>query len=118
GVRAVMRCKVEDSGALSGCRLTQESPAGAGVGPGLLSLAPKYVRKPPDKDDLREVNVVFDYHPFDTAPDWLKRPTPGDLQAVWPTEAWKRGQGGRAVINCVVTVQGTLNQCVPVEETP
>jgi TonB family protein len=118
GARAAMRCKVEDTGALSGCHVVLETPAGSGFGAALLALAPKYVRKPPGKNDLREVNVVFDEHPFDVGPDWLKRPTAGDLLAVWPTAAWKKGQGGKAVINCQVTVQGALNECVAVEETP
>lgn len=54
----------------------------------------------------------------DTSPDWLKKPTSRDLMAVWPTEALKRGIGGKATISCVVTVQGTLRACEVASESP
>lgn len=116
--RAVMQCSVGDDGALIGCRATFDSPAGGGYGKALLSLAPKYKRKPPGKDGLRTVNVVFDWHPFDVAPDWLRRPTPEALRAVYPKVAFTQGIGGRALINCTLTAQGALIDCVPLEETP
>lgn len=54
----------------------------------------------------------------DRPPDWLKRPTADDLMALWPAKALREGKGGKAVISCVVTVQGALRQCRVVEETP
>ncbi|HVI34391.1 energy transducer TonB [Phenylobacterium sp.] len=56
--------------------------------------------------------------PPDTEPDWRRRPTPEMLRAVWPTEAWKRGQGGKAIIACKVSIQGVLFDCKVDEETP
>jgi TonB family protein len=53
-----------------------------------------------------------------TPPDWLRRPTADQLRAVWPTEAWKRGQGGKAVLWCKVSLQGALFDCKVHEETP
>lgn len=50
--------------------------------------------------------------------DWLKRPSAGDLMSVWPTEALRRGIGGKAEISCIVTVQGTLRACSVVSESP
>lgn len=116
--RAVMRCAVADGGELSGCRIVQESPAGAGVGDALLSMVPKYRRKPPGKDGAREVQVAVDWAEYDTRSDWLKRPSADDLTAVYPTEALKRQVGGAAVIDCVVAVQGTLKDCVVQEDSP
>lgn len=54
----------------------------------------------------------------DTEATWLKRPTPQDLMAVWPTDALRRGQGGRAKIICVVTLQGALRDCRVESESP
>lgn len=54
----------------------------------------------------------------ETAADWLKKPTPEQLFAVWPTEAMKKGIDGRAVIACQVSVQGALYDCRVEEETP
>lgn len=52
------------------------------------------------------------------SPDWLRRPSSDDLMVVWPREAWRKGQGGKAVISCVTTVQGLLRACEVVEEKP
>lgn len=53
-----------------------------------------------------------------TNPDWLKKPTAESMLSVWPTEARKRGIGGKAVIRCKVSLQGVLVNCVVVSETP
>lgn len=116
--RGVARCAVEDDGGLAGCRVVSEIPAGAGVGEAVLSLVPKFRREAPDKDDLRETNVVVAWFQIDKAGDWRRRPTSDDLLAVFPREAYRRGVSGEAVISCVVTEQGGLNDCVPVHESP
>jgi TonB family protein len=54
----------------------------------------------------------------DTPPSWLRRPTSEMLRGVWPTEAWKRGEGGQAVISCKVSIQGTLFDCRVASEKP
>lgn len=54
----------------------------------------------------------------DVGADWLKKPTQGDLVAVWPTQAMKKGKGGKALIACIVTAQGGLRDCRAVEESP
>lgn len=55
---------------------------------------------------------------FDTPPGWLKKPTMNDLVAVWPREAMLTGRGGKAVIGCAVSAEGTLYDCHVVEESP
>lgn len=50
--------------------------------------------------------------------DWLKRPTSDDIQAVWPTEALRRGLGGKATVGCIATLQGTLRACQVLSEEP
>jgi len=54
----------------------------------------------------------------DTPPDWLVRPTPSQLQAVWPAAAYQRGVGGSATLQCKVSVQGALRDCVVMSEDP
>lgn len=51
-------------------------------------------------------------------PDWLRRPSSEDLQVVWPREAWRKGQGGKATISCIATVQGLLRACEVLAEQP
>jgi hypothetical protein len=41
-VRVVLACTVADGGALAGCTVVQEEPAGQGFGAGALALAPKF----------------------------------------------------------------------------
>jgi hypothetical protein len=41
-VRVVLACTVADGGALAGCAVDQEEPAGQGFGAGALVLAPKF----------------------------------------------------------------------------
>lgn len=55
---------------------------------------------------------------MDVQPDWLKKPTAGGLATVWPTEAWKRGKGGSARIECMITVRGLLTDCIVLDESP
>lgn len=49
-------------------------------------------------------------------PDWLKKPDADDLAQVWPAAG--RGKDGAATIRCVVNVDGLLNKCAVVSETP
>lgn len=50
--------------------------------------------------------------------DWVKRPTPDDLMGVWPKAALRTGEGGKAVLSCVVTAHGDLTGCKVLEEKP
>lgn len=56
--------------------------------------------------------------PPNASADWLKKPNLQDIMAVWPAEALKRGLGGKALIACMVTVQGSLRACRVESETP
>lgn len=117
-LRAVMRCNVESDGALSACRVIREMPTGSGAGAAVLGLASKIRRDPPGQKGLKEVTFAADWYEFDVPPDWKRRPTASDLLAVFPTEAFKNGTSGYAVIDCVVTLPGALNECVAVHEAP
>lgn len=54
----------------------------------------------------------------DSPPDWIRRPTPEMLRAVWPKAAMGRSGGGSAVIGCKVSLQGLLFDCKVLSETP
>lgn len=116
--RAVIHCGVADDGALTECRVQRETPSGTGYGEATLQLAPKYRRKPPGRGDAHEVSFVNMWYVADKAADWVRRPTASDLMTVYPTEAFRRGESGSAIINCIATVQGALADCVTLEETP
>ncbi len=52
------------------------------------------------------------------SPDWLRRPSPQELLAVYPREAMQRGLSGSATISCIVTAQGGLRNCEVASEKP
>lgn len=54
----------------------------------------------------------------DSNPDWRHKPTPGDLLAVWPKEALRKGVSGQAEIECKVSLEGALFDCTALSESP
>lgn len=56
--------------------------------------------------------------PKDSPPDWMRRPTPESLMAVWPREAMRKGVDGEAIISCSISEQGALFGCSVVREKP
>lgn len=54
----------------------------------------------------------------DVEPDWRRKPSSEDLMGVWPTNALRSGRGGSAVVNCKVTAQGVLFDCIAKTEKP
>lgn len=116
--RVILRCHVEDDGALNLCEVVHEAPAGLGFGKAALALSAKFRRVSPQSPDQRQIDVPLQWVTADTAPDWLRKPTADQVLGVFPTEAAKQGREGSAVINCAVTVQGALGDCVTIRETP
>jgi TonB family protein len=53
-----------------------------------------------------------------TAPDWIAKPTGEQLANVFPVVAQALNVGGKAEINCKVTIQGDVADCQVVAETP
>jgi hypothetical protein len=116
-----MRCKVDDQGVVSSCSLLADSPAGSGTGAGLLALASKYRLRPESlKSAAPDGTVVINENWFeaDSPPDWRKRPTPENLVAVWPGKALAQGRDGAAKIDCLVSRDGGLYDCIVLTETP
>jgi TonB family protein len=121
GGRAVVRCHVDEAGLLSACATLTETPAGSGYGQALASLAPQFQMKPElVKTEAPDGRVVIMDETFDIdrPPEWLHKPSANDLLIVWPKAAWAKHMGGRAVISCLINVQGALFDCVATSETP
>ncbi len=120
--RAIVQCHVDEMGQLSACAAFQEFPAGSGYAQRLASLAPLYRMRPEvvktDHPDGKAFVIDSNDMASDTPASWIRRPRPEDLMAVWPKAAWSRGLGGRAMITCMVAVQGTLYDCFPIVEAP
>jgi TonB family protein len=53
-----------------------------------------------------------------TKPDWAVKPTTDDLVRFYPASAAAANAGGRATIDCRVTVEGKLTKCRVLRESP
>jgi len=119
--RAAAACKVRADGGLEACRLVIDSSAGGGFGKALLALAPIYrvnLAAPRAPKPGEALTISEDDFHYDTAPNWLRKPTSEDLLAVYPTKALAEGRGGAATIDCMVSVQGALYGCAVMSESP
>jgi TonB family protein len=71
-VRVALVCSVGDDGALSGCTIDREEPAGQGYGQGALALAPKFRVGPWSQDGMptagAKVRVPIRYQLTQVAP--------------------------------------------------
>jgi hypothetical protein len=118
---AMIGCKAAEDRSLEGCRVVQQAPGSEDFGRASLSLAPQYRLKPVAEGGYpagAAVFIPFVSNSFDKAPDWLRKPTADNLMAVWPVEAVRRGLGGGALIDCLINLQGSLFDCVVIDETP
>ena len=59
----------------------------------LLAVAASYQLRPDRVKDMAPdgfVTILASAFPFDSAADWLRKPTMEELQVLWPVEAAKR----------------------------
>jgi TonB family protein len=122
-----MRCSAGATGALQGCAVVSESPAGQGFGAAALSLAAGMALKPTAADGTpiagRNLIVPVKFEPallkpgaLVTNPDWLKVPAAGDLAQYYPATGTTKG--GRVILQCLVTNRGLMDSCTVKTETP
>lgn len=52
------------------------------------------------------------------AAKWVRKPSGADIEKVYPSGAWDRGQSGRAAIGCSVAAKGRLTDCKILSEDP
>ncbi|KQV55142.1 MULTISPECIES: TonB family protein [unclassified Caulobacter] len=121
--KAVLGCVAAKDGRLSDCKVVREDPVGQGFGEAALSVV-GYERIAP-KDGTgasvegRPVRTSFEFlAPGDANPDWVRKPDGRDLANVFPKKALDKHVGGRATIQCRVTVEGFLDACKVVFESP
>ena len=121
--KVALDCVAGDGGKLVDCKVAKEDPAGQGFGAAALSVV-GYERIKP-KDDAgasvvgRPVRTYIQFlAPGDANPNWLRKPTPQDIANVFPKKALADGVGGKAVIGCDVTVEGFLQNCKVLSESP
>lgn len=56
--------------------------------------------------------------PIVTNPEWIRKPGAEDLARLFPPAALEAGIEGRSTIECLVTAEGSLTNCVVVSEAP
>lgn len=129
-----LRCTVVEDGALGGCGVVGETPAGLGFGEAALSLAPRFgvvlwsedgkpsvggsVQLPIQIDAPLRMMPPGETPFVITRPDWLTRPSPAEVDRFYPERALRSRQSGAVRMRCRVNSSGTLGECAIVEETP
>ena len=130
--RGVVKCRVTHEGRLADCQVISETPEGLGFGEAVLKVADVMAMNPwtsegaPVDDAIIQLPMTLALPssspppPVVSNPVWSQAVGPGaaDLMEVYPERAHRKGLSGAAKIKCVVTVEGTLDQCAVVEETP
>ncbi|HEY8573857.1 TonB family protein [Phenylobacterium sp.] len=121
GGRVVFRCRVDAAGKASDCSSSNPINADPAVIDALrkVLLTTKFAAATRGGVPVHgEIVQPIQWFRNDTSPTWVRRPTPADLLSVYPVAAYKQGLDGRAVISCVVSLQGALYDCVVVSEEP
>lgn len=124
--KVVLDCTADKAGREVDCRVVKEDPVGMGFGQAALALVTKERVKSVDAAGASIVGKRFysDFSfpaplaPGDSNPDWVRKPTADELAAVYPTKAMETAKSGRAVIHCQVTIEGFLERCQVVSESP
>lgn len=122
--KATVLCHPASTGWLIDCKVETEDPVGESFGQAMISMAQRNRLKPGVARSygpsawLRYRGSFSEADLYDSLADWLKQPTPGELNAVWPAKALRDGVSGRAVISCKAAISGALEQCSVKEESP
>jgi len=122
------RCSVTVDGGVTDCTVVKEDPPGTGLAAAAMPVITTYRFKPQGRDGKpvagQKVLLGRSYLKGGekaqtiTNPDWLKRPTSESLALAWPKKAMEQGANGSATISCEVTVEGYLDRCTVVSESP
>ncbi|HWE46163.1 MAG TPA: energy transducer TonB [Caulobacteraceae bacterium] len=119
--RTEFSCELDDDGRLSHCNLAKETPGGLGFGEASLTLADKFRMKPEAVKAYqargRRVSVPIHWAMI-SSPDWLQKPSSRQLEADYPRRALINGVSGKALVRCRVQVDGLLDDCSILSESP
>ena len=121
--QATLDCTADQDGREVDCKIVDEDPVGMGFGDAAMALVTKERVKTRDALGASIVGKRFEsgfsfLAPGDSNPDWVRKPTADDLAAAFPIKALKSARAGRAVIRCQVTVDGFLDRCTVLAESP
>ncbi|WP_165184207.1 TonB family protein [Caulobacter soli] len=120
---ALLDCTADEEGREVDCKVIGEDPAGMGFGEAALALVTKERVKTKDAQGVSIVGKRFEsgfgfLAPGDSNPDWVRKPTAEALATAFPTKALKTARAGKAVIQCQVTIEGFLDRCKVLTESP
>jgi TonB family protein len=124
GGKVRLSCFLGHDGKVRDCGVKEEIPADKGFAAAALSLAAGFELAPPIRggqpvSDARvTIPVVFKPPANLARPNWRRIPNGNEMRAVYPAEPLRRGQGGKAIIECLVGANGALGACRLVNETP
>jgi TonB family protein len=132
---ATLNCRRTPHGALTGCTLAAETPAGAGFGAAALAIAQRSrddptVAAPQDEiDNPHPIAFSFRLSPPEIEPNvllpqviqplaWLGLRPGVKPDRYYPERASRLGVGGRALLDCYIGDDGVASLCAVVGETP
>jgi len=134
---ATISCSVGAEGGLHECRVVAEDPADQGFGEAAVKMSVFFRMLPMTKDGhpvsggTIRIPVHFQAPPPPAIPagppppggpvvrpDWLRKPTGGDVVRVYPAAARQTKLEGRGAVKCQVTSEGRLAECLIVSEAP
>jgi TonB family protein len=110
--KALLECTVGAKGFAESCKVKASSPSNVLIEQAALELAPLY--KAIDPKSPRS-DLVVDVQ-WDEVVDWLRRPSIGDMMAIYPSKAGAKGESGGALIRCVVQTNGLVRDCMVIRE--
>jgi TonB family protein len=133
---ATLRCSRTIHNGLKDCTLLSENPLGASFGQAALTIAraspenPDINLTPSQASDSERIVFAFTLHPTAITPDvlaiphlverprLLKAPTDHQLTLAASDHALARKINGSAVMSCLLTQQGALDDCRILRESP
>ncbi|MDE2355456.1 MAG: TonB family protein [Alphaproteobacteria bacterium] len=127
--RVVMKCAVDQTGALRDCAIVSESPAGYGFGAAALELAQKFAMTPmPDAGPGRAtitIPIQFEADPVGVnttyairRPIWVEAPTFADVDAARPKTPSAASADGRVMLRCFLHPANEIGGCRILQEAP
>jgi hypothetical protein len=130
GGEVKLHCKLEPTGELTSCTVTEEKPAGFGFGDLSLKLVPEFRVGPGPFPENSHTTIPLSWSVFGSSPSvpspvplirrpvWLKRPTASDYDKYYPNRAARSEVGGRVKMRCTAKADGFMTDCTVLSEEP
>jgi hypothetical protein len=123
----VLQCRLNGKSTLENCTVISEEPKRNGFGDAALAISKDYAETAvPQLKRLYPIREIIKFNstsPSMTAvapvvitnPNWLRRPTADELGEAYPEGARRHHIFGRVILDCTVTIEGTLEPCAAKE---